>query len=130
MKDEFDSMYADQIWNLVDLPQGRRAMGNKWVLKIKKNMDGTPDRCKARFAANGIHKKKGIDHKGTFSTVDGNQSELNFQEPKDPLFVPSGPITRARAKKIREAMASLVEKAWTNGDPSVHDSTIGLMSIK
>ncbi len=48
----------------------------------------------------------------------------NFQESKDPLFVPSGPITRARARKIKEAMAGLVEKAWTNGDPSAHDSTL------
>ena len=59
MKDEFDSMYAGQIWNLVDLPQGRRAMGNKWVLKIKKNADGTTDRCKARFAAHGYTQEEG-----------------------------------------------------------------------
>ena len=28
---------------------------------------------------------------------------------KDPLFIPDGPITRSRAKKIKEAMAGLVQ---------------------
>ena len=31
---------------------------------------------------------------------------------KDPLVVPDGPITRSRAKKIKEAMAGLVQSTW------------------
>ena len=31
---------------------------------------------------------------------------------KDPLVVPDGPITRSRAKKIKEAMAGLVHSNW------------------
>ena len=31
---------------------------------------------------------------------------------KDPLVVPDGPITRSRAKKIKEAMARLVQSTW------------------
>ena len=30
----------------------------------------------------------------------------------DPLNVPDGPITRSRAKKIKEAMARLVQSTW------------------
>ena len=31
---------------------------------------------------------------------------------KDPLVVPDGPITRSRAKKIKEAMVGLVQSTW------------------
>jgi hypothetical protein len=31
---------------------------------------------------------------------------------KDPLQVPDGPITRSRAKKIKEAMQGLVQSTW------------------
>ena len=36
-----------------------------------------------------------------FTLIDGNQSGPSL---KDPLQVPDGPITRSRAKKIKEAM--------------------------
>ena len=31
---------------------------------------------------------------------------------KDPLRIPSGPITRARSKSIKEALNRLVQEAW------------------
>jgi hypothetical protein len=31
---------------------------------------------------------------------------------KDPLRVPDGPMTRSRAKKIKEAMQGLVQSTW------------------
>ena len=31
----------------------------------------------------------------------------------DPLNIPSGPIARARAKSIKEALNGLVQEAWT-----------------
>jgi hypothetical protein len=40
---------------------------------------------------------------------DGNQGGPNL---KDPLQVPDGPITRSRAKKIKEAMQGLVQSTW------------------
>jgi hypothetical protein len=40
---------------------------------------------------------------------DGNQSGPIL---KDPLQVPDGPITRSRAKKIKEAMQGLVQSTW------------------
>lgn len=35
MKDEMESMKTNQVWDLVGLPTGRRAIGSKWVLKLK-----------------------------------------------------------------------------------------------
>ena len=31
MKSEMQSMYDNQVWILVDLPQGKKAVQNKWV---------------------------------------------------------------------------------------------------
>ena len=41
--------------------------------------------------------------------IDGNQCGPSL---KDPLQVPDGPITRSRAKKIKEAMQGLVQSTW------------------
>src|SRR5436190_22878956 len=35
MQEELESMWTNQVWDLVDLPAGRKTIGNKWVLKIK-----------------------------------------------------------------------------------------------
>ena len=51
MVEELDSMKVNRVWELVDLPKGRRAIGNKWVLKIKHKADGSIDRYKARLVA-------------------------------------------------------------------------------
>ena len=40
---------------------------------------------------------------------DGNQGGATL---KDPLQIPDGPITRSRAKKIKEAMQGLVQSTW------------------
>ena len=36
MRDELDSMAKNDVWELVDLPPGRKAIGNKWVFKVKR----------------------------------------------------------------------------------------------
>ena len=37
---------------------------------------------------------------------------------KDPLQVPDGPITRSRAKTIKEAMQGLVQSTWDEASKS------------
>jgi hypothetical protein len=46
---------------------------------------------------------------------DGNQGGPSL---KDPLQVPVGPITRSRAKKIKEAMQGLVQSTWGEASKS------------
>ena len=46
---------------------------------------------------------------------DGNQDGPSL---KDPLQVPNGPITRSRAKKIKEAMQGLVQSTWDEASKS------------
>ena len=33
MKSEIGSMYENEVWTLTDLPDDRRAIENKWILK-------------------------------------------------------------------------------------------------
>ena len=40
MNQEMESMYFNSVWELVDLPEGFRPIGNKWIYKRKKRLDG------------------------------------------------------------------------------------------
>ena len=39
MKSEIGSMYDNKVWTLVDLPDDRRAIENKWIFKKKTDAD-------------------------------------------------------------------------------------------
>ena len=62
-------MYSNNVWTLVDLPQGVKPIGCKWVYKIKKRVDGKVETYKARLMAKGYTKKLGFDYEETFSPV-------------------------------------------------------------
>ena len=52
-------------------------------------------------------------------------NDENQQVFKDPLHVPVGPITRARSKKINEALDVLIQEIWA--DSNAGHSTLGPM---
>ena len=54
---------------LVDLPPTCKAIGLKWVFKIKKNSDGSISKFKMRFVAKGYIQKHGIDFDEVFTPV-------------------------------------------------------------
>ena len=54
---------------MVDLPPGRKTIGNKWILNIKHKAYGTIDRYKARLIAKDYTQQKGIDNEKTFSPM-------------------------------------------------------------
>ncbi|GJR74782.1 retrotransposon protein, putative, ty1-copia subclass [Tanacetum coccineum] len=49
MKSEIQSMYDNQVWNLVDTTPGLKTMGCKWIFKKKTDMDGKVHTYKARL---------------------------------------------------------------------------------
>ena len=69
MNDEMESARTNQVWDLVDLPLGRKKIGNIWVLKIKRKADGSIERYKAQLVAKGYTQKEGVDYEETFSPV-------------------------------------------------------------
>ncbi|WJX67634.1 hypothetical protein P8452_52084 [Trifolium repens] len=69
MKSEMDSMYTNQVWNLVEPPVGIRPIGCKWVFKKKTDMDGKVHTYKARLVAKGYKQIHGVDYDETFSPV-------------------------------------------------------------
>jgi hypothetical protein len=69
MNDEIEPMKTNQVWDLVNLPPRRKAIGNKWVLKVKCKANGSIERYKACLVAKGYTQQEGIDYEETFSPV-------------------------------------------------------------
>lgn len=68
-KDEMNSLIQNNTWELTNLPEGRKAVGCRWVFKVKKNADGKVTQYKARLVAKGYLQQKGIDFDETFAPV-------------------------------------------------------------
>ncbi|GJW07411.1 putative ribonuclease H-like domain-containing protein [Tanacetum coccineum] len=61
--------HALKVWTLVDLPNGKRAIGTKWVFRNKKDKRRIVVRNKARLVAQGYTQEKGIDYDEIFAPV-------------------------------------------------------------
>lgn len=69
MNDEIDSMHNNKTWIVCDLPKDRKAVGCKWLFKIKTDEKGNIDRYKARLVAKGYTQKFGEDYDLVFAPV-------------------------------------------------------------
>jgi Reverse transcriptase (RNA-dependent DNA polymerase) len=69
MRSEIQSMYDNQVWNLVDLPEGAHPIENKWVFKRKLDVDGNLTTYKALLVAKSFKQIQGVDYDKTFSLV-------------------------------------------------------------
>ena len=62
-------MYSNNVWTRVDLPQGVKPIGCKWVYNRKRGVDGKVKTYKVRLVAKGYSKKSGFDYEEIFSPV-------------------------------------------------------------
>ncbi|GJR69029.1 putative ribonuclease H-like domain-containing protein [Tanacetum coccineum] len=69
MQEELLQFKLQQVWILVDLPSGKRAIGTKWVFRNKKDKRGIVIRNKARLVAQGHRQEEVIDYKEVFALV-------------------------------------------------------------
>lgn len=72
MDEEIESLEDNQTFTLTTLPEGRKAVGGRWVYSIKEGSDGH-DQYKARFVAKGYSQRAGIDYGETFSPGQSDQ---------------------------------------------------------
>ncbi|GJY00982.1 putative ribonuclease H-like domain-containing protein [Tanacetum coccineum] len=69
MQEELLQFKIQQVWKLVDLPNGKRAIGTKWVFRNRKYERGIMIRNKARLVAQGHRQEEGIDYEEVFAPI-------------------------------------------------------------
>lgn len=69
VEDELASLQKNNTWSLTKLPENRTPVTSKWVFRIKRGIDGKPDRYKARLVARGFSQRRGFDYSETYSPV-------------------------------------------------------------
>ncbi|XP_073831708.1 uncharacterized protein [Musca autumnalis] len=69
MQEEIEAMKNNKTWELATLPEGRSAIGCKWIYKLKRNENGDICRFKARLVAQGFSQKYGVDYDEVFAPV-------------------------------------------------------------
>ncbi|GJY57185.1 putative ribonuclease H-like domain-containing protein [Tanacetum coccineum] len=69
MQEELLQFKLQQVWILVDLPFGKKAIGTKWVFRNKRDERSIVVKNKARLVAQGHRQEEGIDYDEVFAPV-------------------------------------------------------------
>ena len=75
--EEYDALIKNRTWKRVKRPDpklGIRVLRGKWVYKLKRRVDNTIARFKARWVVKGYKQLYGIDYDQTFAGVAKTQS--------------------------------------------------------
>ncbi|GJY75489.1 putative ribonuclease H-like domain-containing protein [Tanacetum coccineum] len=116
MQEELLQFKLQEVWILVDLPNGKRPIGTKWVFRNKKDERGIVIKNKARLVAQGYTQEEGIDYDEFFMDVKSAflygkiEEEVNVCRPpgfEDPDFP-------EKVYKVEKALYGLHQdpRAW------------------
>nr|GEY04994.1 ribonuclease H-like domain-containing protein [Tanacetum cinerariifolium] len=64
-----DALLRNGTWERIELAEGRKSIGSKWIYKIKYRSSSEIDNYKARLVALGLGQKEGIDYEETFYPI-------------------------------------------------------------
>ena len=103
MEKEMESLHANEVWNLVELPKDRKAVGSKWVYKTKKSANGVVERHKACLVAQGFSQKYGQDY-GHKACLVAQGFSQKYGQDYDETFSPV-----ARFESLRMVIALAVQ---------------------
>ncbi|GKF09581.1 putative ribonuclease H-like domain-containing protein, partial [Tanacetum coccineum] len=67
MQEELLQFKIQEVWILIDLPYGKKAIGTKWVYRNKKEERGVVVGNKAMLVAQGYRQEEGIDYDEIFA---------------------------------------------------------------
>jgi len=54
-----ESMYSNQVWDLVEPPERIKPIGCKWIYKKKRGVDGKVETFKAKLVAKKVYSERG-----------------------------------------------------------------------
>ena len=69
VEEELHNLESHHTWEFEELLQGPKAVGSKWVFKVKYNTDGTVAQFKARLVAQGFSQVPSIDFTEMFAPI-------------------------------------------------------------
>ncbi|GJR78299.1 putative ribonuclease H-like domain-containing protein [Tanacetum coccineum] len=110
MQEELLQFKIQDVWILVDLPYGKKAIGTKWVYRNKRDERGIVVRNKARLVAQGHRQEEGIDYDESAFLYGSIEEEVYVSQP--PGFV--DPKFPNKVYKVVKALYGLHQapRAW------------------
>ncbi|KAL4289551.1 hypothetical protein GQ457_14G019920 [Hibiscus cannabinus] len=102
MRSEMDSMSENQVWTLVEPPEGVKLIGCKWVFKKKTDMDSNVQTYKGRLVA------KATFHDYEIWQMDVKTAFLNGKLEEDVYITQQeGFVTSENARKVCKLQRSI-----------------------
>lgn len=69
MNEEMKLLQKNSTWEVVELPEGKKAVGYRCVFTVKYKADGTIEQFKARLVTKGYIQTYGIDYMDPYSYI-------------------------------------------------------------